>query len=75
LKAAIAALDDFLRETGLGALPILPPGTVLGAPPPFTEEDLLGEVSKGVQVLYEKSKRTHDSAKIVSDLLGQPPKA
>jgi len=74
LKAAIAALDDFLRETGLGALPILPPGTVLGAPPPFTEEDLLGDVSKGVQVLYEKSKRTHDSAKIVSDLLGHPPK-
>ena len=74
MKAAIAALDDFLRETGLGALPILPPATVLGAPPPFTEEDLLGDVSKGVQVLYEKSKRTHDSAKIVSDLLGQPPK-
>jgi hypothetical protein len=75
LKAAIVALDDLLRETGLGALPILPPGTILGSPLPFTEEDLLGEVSKGVQVLYEKSKRTHDGAKIVSDLLGQPPKA
>jgi len=68
------ALDDFLRETGLGALPILPPGTILGSLP-FTEEDLLGDVSKGVQVLYEKSKKTHDSAKIVSDLLGQPPKS
>ena len=42
---------------------------------PFTEEELMGEVLKGVQVLYEKSKRTHDSAKIVSDLLGQPPKS
>jgi hypothetical protein len=47
----------------------------LGSPLPFTEEDLLGEVSKGVQVLYEKSKRTHDGSKIVADLLGQPPKA
>jgi len=75
LKAAIVALDDFLRETGLGALPILPPGTGLGSPLPFTEEDLLGEVSKGVQVIYEKSKRTHDSAKIVSDLLGQSSKS
>ena len=54
---------------------MIPSGTVLGTPPPFTEEDLLGEVSKGVQLLYEKSKRTHDGAKIVSDLLGQPPKA
>ena len=69
------ALDDFLRETGLGVLPILPPGTVLGSPLLFTEEVLLGEDSKGVQVLYEKSKRTHDSTKIVSDLLGQTPKA
>lgn len=75
LKTAIAALDDFLRETGLGALPILPPGTVLGSPFPFSEEDLLGELSKGVQVLYEKSKRNYDSARIVSDLLGQTPKA
>jgi len=74
LKAAIAALDDFLRETGLGALPILPPGTGLGSALPFTEEELLGDVLKGVQVLYEKSKRTHDSAKIVSDLLGQSSK-
>ncbi|KAF9648733.1 hypothetical protein BDM02DRAFT_3186843 [Thelephora ganbajun] len=75
LKAAIVALDDFLRETGLGALPVLPPGTVLGSPLPFTEEDLLGEVSKGVQMLYEKSKRTYDSAKIVADLLSQAPRA
>lgn len=71
---AIAALDDFLRETGLGALPLLPPGTGLGSPLPFTEEELLGDILKGVQVLYEKSERKHDSAKIVSDLLGQPPK-
>ncbi|KAF9790654.1 hypothetical protein BJ322DRAFT_1104308 [Thelephora terrestris] len=75
LKVAIAALDDFLRETGLGALPILPPGTIFGSPMSFTEEELLGDVLKGVQVLYEKSKRTHDSAKIVSDLLGQSSKS
>ena len=31
--------------------------------------------SKAVQVLYKKSKRTHDGANIVLDLLGQPPKA
>jgi len=75
LKAAIAGLDDLLRETGLGALPILPSGTGLGSPLPFTEEELLGEVLKGVQALYEKSERKHDSAKIVSDLLSQPPRS
>jgi len=49
LKAATGALED-LRETGLGALPILRPEAVLGSPLSFTEEDLLGEVSKAVQV-------------------------
>lgn len=62
LKHAIQVLANVMRETGIGALPLIPPS-------PFDEEELLKECSKGVQALYEKSKKSHDSAKIVSDLL------
>jgi hypothetical protein len=61
-----------MRHTGVGALPLLP-SAAPGTPPPFNEDQLLEECSKGVQALYEKLKTSQDSAKIVSDLLGPPP--
>jgi hypothetical protein len=61
-----------MRQTGIGALPLLPSPMILGSPLPFNEEQLLKHCSEGVQALYEKSKRSEDSAKIVSDLLGPP---
>ncbi|EPQ51673.1 hypothetical protein GLOTRDRAFT_112444 [Gloeophyllum trabeum ATCC 11539] len=66
LKQQIQALVTLMRQSGVGALPLLTPA--MGVMPP--EEQLLADATKGIQFLYEKNKRIQDSAGIVASLLG-----
>ncbi|KAI0643964.1 hypothetical protein C8Q79DRAFT_973655 [Trametes meyenii] len=65
LKSAIQVLVDFLRQTGVGALPLDPPPV----PDPRTEEQTLAEATRAVQVLYERQRRLQEGASVVANLL------
>ncbi|KIK02923.1 hypothetical protein K443DRAFT_677261 [Laccaria amethystina LaAM-08-1] len=66
LKQCIQDLYDTLRHSGIGALPLLAPNSK-SIP---TEQQLLSDASRSVQVLYETLKRSQDSAAVVANLLG-----
>ncbi|KAG7440066.1 uncharacterized protein BT62DRAFT_938399 [Guyanagaster necrorhizus] len=64
-------LSDIMRRTGVGALPLLPFPPQPGAPQVVpTEQEMMVDVSKSVQVLYERLKRSQESAAVVANLLG-----
>ncbi|PIL26924.1 hypothetical protein GSI_10062 [Ganoderma sinense ZZ0214-1] len=72
-KQALLALVEHLRQSGVGALPMAAldppgPGPDLGA---RTDEQLVAEAGRAVQVLYERQKRIQDGAGVVAGLLGQ----
>lgn len=54
-------------QTGVGALPVLP----LAVAPPM-ETQLMEDTNRSIQVLYEKLKRSQESAAVVANLLGAP---
>ncbi|KAI9060413.1 hypothetical protein FKP32DRAFT_1578093 [Trametes sanguinea] len=66
LKQALAVLVDFLRQTGIGALPLDSPPV----PDARTEEQLIAEATRAVQALYERQKRLQEGASVVANLLG-----
>ncbi|CAK5272482.1 unnamed protein product [Mycena citricolor] len=74
LKQATELLFDMLRQSGVGALPLLPPpppsddGSVPPAPP---EEQLLVQTNRGLSATYDQLKRLQDAATIGMNLLGQ----
>ncbi|KAK0244982.1 hypothetical protein EDD85DRAFT_782954 [Armillaria nabsnona] len=71
LKRTLEMLSDVMRHTGVGALPILPFPPQSGTPQVIpTEQELMVDVSKSVQVLYERLKRSQESAAVVANLLG-----
>lgn len=74
LKQTLQLVSDMMRHTGVGALPLLPlpdgdsdPSSVLPK-----EEGLVGDTTRAVQVLYEKLKRSQESAAVVANLLSAP---
>jgi len=76
LKQNLQILSELLRQTGVGALPLLPMPADLAlsqaAPVMPTEEMMLTDTSRSVQVLYERMKRTQESAAVVANLLSAP---
>ncbi|OSC98915.1 hypothetical protein PYCCODRAFT_1480321 [Trametes coccinea BRFM310] len=66
LKQALAVIVDFLRQTGVGALPLDSPPV----PDNRTEEQLIAEATRAVQALYERQKRLQEGASVVANLLG-----
>ncbi|TFK47426.1 hypothetical protein OE88DRAFT_1686403 [Heliocybe sulcata] len=64
LKQQIQSLMTLLRQSGIGALPVLPSGV------PVSEEQLLADTTKAIQALYERHNKIHDSTGIVASLLG-----
>ncbi|KAK0199518.1 hypothetical protein DFS33DRAFT_1491472 [Desarmillaria ectypa] len=71
LKRTLEMLSDVMRHTGVGALPLLPFPPQSGAPQVVpTEQEMMVDVSKSVQVLYERLKRSQESAAVVANLLG-----
>jgi hypothetical protein len=72
----LQTIADIMRHSGVGALPLLP----LPASPdvPFalpSEQQLMIETNQAIQALYEKLKRSQDSAAVVANLLGAPEQA
>ncbi|KAH6916570.1 hypothetical protein BKA70DRAFT_1177097 [Coprinopsis sp. MPI-PUGE-AT-0042] len=76
LKSALTTLVDMLRQSGVGALPLIaqstpPPSTTKQILPP-SEPELLQIATKQVQVLYEQLKAKQENAGVVANLLGVP---
>ena len=57
-----------LRQSGVGALPMIHPSS--NTQPIPTEEKLLEDVTKSIEVQYAQQKRIQDSAAVVFNLLG-----
>jgi hypothetical protein len=74
LKQNLLVLSDLMRQTGVGALPLLPMPSDPSQPAPVipTEEMMLTDTSRSVQVLYDRLKRTQESATVVANLLSAP---
>ncbi|CCM05313.1 uncharacterized protein FIBRA_07527 [Fibroporia radiculosa] len=66
LQQALQSLIEILRQTGVGALPIQAPD--LANPP--SEEQLMAESSRAIQMLYERHRRMQEGAGMVASLLG-----
>jgi hypothetical protein len=66
LSQAIEVLYDVLRQSSVGALPVLKP-TLNKA---TSEEQLMADSLRSVQILYERLKRSQESASVVVNLLG-----
>ncbi|KIM47277.1 hypothetical protein M413DRAFT_440732 [Hebeloma cylindrosporum] len=69
LKQMISVVIEKMRQSGVGALPIIPPSQT-GAPvPPPSEAQLLANTTKSLQALYEKLQRSQESAAVAANLL------
>ncbi len=74
LKHNLETLCEFLRQTGVGALPIIPSDpnnpSILQPPTSFSEESqLIQNLTQSVQTLYEKRKKMQDNSATVAILL------
>lgn len=67
LRQSLHELAEVLRQTGVGALPLLDPATPLSALP--TEEKLLEDTTASIEAEYAKQKRLQESAVTVVNLL------
>ncbi len=64
LKEALQSLVGLLRHSGVGALPLLNP-----TDPVPTEETLVVDTTKSIEVQYAKYKRLQESSSVVYNLL------
>lgn len=60
-------LAEFLKQTGVGALPLLDPANPLAGLP--AEEKLLEDTAKSIEAEYAKHQRMQESAATVVNLL------
>ncbi|KAF8190059.1 hypothetical protein BJ912DRAFT_1058764 [Pholiota molesta] len=68
LKQMLALVLDAMRQSGVGALPVLP--TVGGIPAAVpTEAQLLASTTQNLRALYEKLQRSQESAAVSANLL------
>ena len=76
LKQNLQLLSDLMRQTGVGALPLLhlpsDSSSSQTAPVMPTEEMMLTDTSRSVQVLYDRMKRSQESAAVAANLLNAP---
>ncbi|KAF9445883.1 hypothetical protein P691DRAFT_805046 [Macrolepiota fuliginosa MF-IS2] len=68
VKHALAILAKDMRESGIGALPVLETNSNGQTEVP-TEAKLMEKAGKGVQIHFEKLKRAQESAAVVANLL------
>lgn len=69
VKHTLAMLADLMRQSGVGALPLLEPDANGQTEVP-SEAQLMEKAGKGVQYNFEKLKRAQESAAVVASLLG-----
>ncbi|KAJ7314751.1 hypothetical protein DFH08DRAFT_894720 [Mycena albidolilacea] len=70
LKQTLQMVSEQMRQTGVGGLPLLPVPDD-GHPPPAlpTEDEMIAQATRAVQVSYDQLKRGQDSAAVVANLL------
>ncbi|KAJ7108220.1 hypothetical protein C8R44DRAFT_680365 [Mycena epipterygia] len=69
LTQTLQVVCDLMRHSGVGGLPLLPvPDGTPPAPLP-TEDQMITQTTRAVQVLYDQLKRGQDSAAVVANLL------
>ncbi|KAI0338460.1 hypothetical protein BDW22DRAFT_1432496 [Trametopsis cervina] len=68
LRQSLQLLIDLLRQSGVGALPMLDANDPLGSL--LTEEALLAHVTQSIETEYARQKRIQDGASVVFNLLG-----
>ena len=71
LKQDLYLVIETMRNTGVGALPLLPlqPNSENEATPVPTEQQLLTDTTRSLKALYDKVQRSYDSASAVANLL------
>jgi len=69
LKQSLYLVIETMRNTGVGALPLLPFQPNSEAAPVPTEQQLLADTTRSLQALYDKVQRSYDSASAVANLL------
>ena len=69
LKQNLYLVIETMRNTGVGALPILALQPNSEAAPVPTEQQLLTDTTRSLQALYDKVQRSYDSASAVANLL------
>ena len=70
LKQVLANVIEKLRQSGVGALPIIPLPADPALPPVVpTEKELLESTTSSLRVLYERLQRSQESAAVVANLL------
>jgi hypothetical protein len=73
IKQTLQVIADIMRHSGVGALPLLPTASdVAFVSPSPSEQQLMIDANQSIQALYEKLKRSQDSAAVVANLLGAP---
>ncbi|KAI0777922.1 hypothetical protein BC629DRAFT_617136 [Irpex lacteus] len=68
LRQSLHILVEMLRQSGVGALPMVDLSALPQSVP--TEEKLLEDIPKSIEVQYAQQKRIQESAAIVFNLLG-----
>lgn len=67
LKGALQELVELLRQSGVGALPLLNPAATEGLPPP--EDKLMADLTQSIEHEYAKYKRMQENSAVVLNLL------
>jgi len=67
LRQALAFVTDTMRQTGVGALPLLPLSATEHTVP--TEQQMMEDATLAVQAQYEKIKRIQEAATIAASVL------
>jgi hypothetical protein len=68
LGRGINDLSDLMRHTGVGTLPLLSTHAGDSEQPP-TEQQMISDTARAIQVLYEKLKRSQEGSAVVANLL------
>ncbi|KAF8345759.1 hypothetical protein F5887DRAFT_837852, partial [Amanita rubescens] len=69
VKQAIHLLLEAMRQSGVGALPLLALVPSLQGTDAAIEEKLMEDTMNGIKVLFERQKRSQESTAVVANLL------
>ncbi|KAJ6492243.1 hypothetical protein C8R45DRAFT_192980 [Mycena sanguinolenta] len=76
LKQTLQMVLEQMRQTGVGGLPLLPVPDGNHPPPALpTEDQMVAQTTRAIQVLYDQFKRGQDSAAVVANLLSNVDRA
>lgn len=71
LKQALFTLNELLRSTGVGGLPVLTP-TATAAPP---EDQLADQTNKTINLVFNRQSKNQEAAADVAHILAAPEQA